>query len=106
MSLYLIHEPIIYYIACCINGPLTFPAEDADDAVKEAFGELKKIPPWTLPIHWIISLAAGTILTIFVEEPAKRFLRRLDGKKSQKAKNNAVSPEQGQQMSNLKPQED
>ncbi len=80
MSLYLIHEPLLYYIACCLNGLLEYPDKDASIEAIKAYGQLKKIPPWTLPIFWILSIKAGALLTIFVEEPTKKLLRKFNKK--------------------------
>ena len=67
MSLYLIHEPLIYWIKLIVHGP----AEWIDGKSPGL-----TMPIWAIPIHVLISLAFGTLLTIFLEEPARKFLKK------------------------------
>ncbi len=76
MSLYLVHGLLIMYLACCINGPLTFPGENATKEEKEEFDEMRKLPGWGIPIHWIVSVLFAYLLTRFLEEPGKNYLRK------------------------------
>ena len=67
MSLYLIHEPLIYWIKLIIHGP----AEWIDGKNPGLI-----MPSWAIPIHALISLVFGTVMTIFLEEPARKFLKK------------------------------
>ena len=67
MALYLVHVPVMHWICVSIYGPTLQPKP-----------EYQRWPPlWTIPIQIIISVILGTALTIFLEEPAKKKLRKL-----------------------------
>ena len=71
MSLYLVHEPIIYYINLVdYGGPIVDQWKDG----KQPDGY--SMVPWAIPIHIIISILAGTVLTLFIEEPARKYLKK------------------------------
>ena len=91
MSLYLIHEPLIYWIKMIVHGP----AEWID-------GKDPKLtmPIWAIPIHLMISLVFGTLLTIFLEEPARSFLKNSLAKQK-KAKNIQTPQSQTQTQTEL-----
>ena len=74
MSLYLIHVPLIFWIKFIIHGP----AEWLDG--KNEF----TMPNWAIPIHLLVSLAFGTLLTLFVEDPARKFLTKCLVKQKEK----------------------
>ena len=74
MSLYLIHEPLIYWIKLIIHGP----AEWIDGKNPGLI-----MPSWAIPIHAFISLVFGTVLTIFLEEPARNFLKKYLAKRKE-----------------------
>ena len=74
MSLYLIHEPLIYWIKLIIHGP----AEWIDGKNPGLI-----MPSWVIPIHVLISLVFGTVLTIFLEEPARNFLKKYLAKRKE-----------------------
>ena len=64
MAIYLVHEPTIFWINCIIYGPnLMSPME----------GE-SNMPLWAVPIHVIISIIFGILLTLYVEDPARKKL--------------------------------
>ena len=74
MSLYLIHEPLIYWIKLIVHGP----AEWIDGKNPGL-----TMPIWAIPIHVLISLVFGTLLTIFLEEPARKFLKNILAKRKE-----------------------
>ena len=66
MSLYLVHEPIIFYIRFFFYGVWHWKdGQGSPDA-----------PSWTIPIHVIISLIFATFITLFIEEPARKLLKK------------------------------
>ncbi len=81
MALYLVHEPLIFFICLVIFGPqYDWPGKDATMEEKEEFKLKKLMPVWGVPIHFVIALLFGTLLTYLVEIPAKNWLRRLGDK--------------------------
>ena len=75
MSLYLFHLPLIFYI----TGFVTYGQENID--LKEF---LFLNPVWTIPIHFLLSLIFGTLLTFYVEDPARKWLMKWrDGRMKQ-----------------------
>ena len=74
MSLYLIHEPLIYWIKLIVHGT----AEWIDGKNPGL-----TMPVWAIPIHVLISLVFGTLLTIFLEEPARKFLKNILAKRKE-----------------------
>ena len=69
MSLYLVHEPIIYYIDWFYFGSVKW-----DDIFPKP--SYVKMPTYLVPVHFGIALIAGTFLTLCIEEPARRFLTK------------------------------
>ena len=68
MSLYLIHCPIIYWIKVFLHGKVGL-------AVIGKEPELE-FPPWpAIPLHILTSILAAALLTIFFEEPIRKFIR-------------------------------
>ena len=65
MSLYLVHEPIIFYIRFFFYG--VWHWEDNEGSPNS--------PTWTIPIHIIISLIFASLITLFIEEPARKLLK-------------------------------
>ena len=83
MALYLIHEPLIYYIRVCFHGIWNW-AEHENKGPDPS-------PNWTIIIHIIISLIFGTLLTIYLEEPARKILKNWwEKRKQQKEETNEV----------------
>ncbi len=81
MPLYLVHEPLIFCISLVVNGPIyEWPDKDATAEEKIAFNLKKQMPVWGIPIHFVIALLFGTLLTYLVETPAKNFLRKMGDK--------------------------
>ena len=39
-------------------------------------------PPWAIPVHLIGSLILATILTFYVEDPSRKFLKKIMEKKN------------------------
>ena len=77
MSLYLFHLPLILYISeifIYVNG-------------QERKEKWHNNPPvWTIPIHFLLSLIFGTLLTFYVEDPARKWLTKWrDGRMKQGA---------------------
>ena len=79
MSLYLFHLPLIFYIVVIFvmaNGPENLELKE--------MGTIN--PVWTIPIHFILSLIFGTLLTFYVEDPARKWLTNWrDGRMKQGA---------------------
>lgn len=67
MSLYLVHEPIIFWIAFLINGPIEWTKSRPAST---------DFPLRYSPVHAIVSIILAVLLTKFVEEPIKKKLRR------------------------------
>ena len=68
MAVYLVHEPTIFWINCAIYGPDLMPLEDKLRGFR--------LPFWAVPIHVIISVVLGVILTLYVEDPARKKLTK------------------------------
>ena len=68
MALYLMHENMVFWINLCYYGPIGH-----NDHKPEGM----KLPVWGIPIAIILSLAFATMLTIFLEEPARKRLKPL-----------------------------
>ena len=83
MSIYLVHVPLLYWLLFIIHGPKSIFPEDEEETAN-------KLPIYGVAIHLIITLIVGTLLTKFVEEPAKNYFR----KKIQVAYNQNVNPVQ------------
>ena len=66
MATYLVHEPTIFWINCVIYGPFPMSAKP----------EHFKLPLWAVPIHVIISILLGILLTLYIEEPARKRLNQ------------------------------
>ena len=75
MSLYLIHEPLIYWLKLIIHGPV----EWVDGKNPEV-----KLPVWAIPIHLVISLIFGVLLTLFLEDPMRKILKKYISKRNEK----------------------
>ena len=73
MSLYLVHEPIIYYINWFLYGSVKWVEGNGDNLVKPDY---VKMPIHFVPVHICISLLLGTFLTLCIEEPARKFLTK------------------------------
>ena len=80
MALYLIHEPVIFYIRLCFYGVWYWPESE--------FGPQSPppSPAWTILYHMVISIILASLLTIFIEEPVRKMLkswrqRRIETKK-------------------------
>ena len=67
MALYLVHENMVFWVNLFYYGPI-----GPNDAKTDA-----KLPVWGIPIVIVLSLAFATILTIFLEEPARKRLKPL-----------------------------
>ena len=74
MSLYLVHEPIIYYINWCYYGSVNKWVENEDGNLVKP--DNIKMPTQFVPVHICISLLAGIFLTLCIEEPARKFLTK------------------------------
>ena len=68
MSLYLIHEPLIYWIKFFIHG-----YQDWRTGMEKPVTDF---PVWAIPVHLIVSIIFGSLLTIFIEEPARKYLKK------------------------------
>ena len=78
MALYLIiliHELLIYWLKFIIYGSAEW---------KDGKNPGLTLPAWGIPIHLVISLIFGVLLTLYVEEPARKLLKRLLSKRKEK----------------------
>jgi len=75
MSLYLIHELMIYWLKFIIYGVVEW---------KDGENPGLKMPAWAIPIHLVISLIFGVLLTLFIEEPSRKFLRHCLAKRKER----------------------
>ena len=66
MALYLIHLLLIDLLKLLIHGPVEWIDGKNPRIV---------LPAWGIPIHLIISLVFAILLTLFVEDPARKFLK-------------------------------
>ena len=73
MSLYLVHEPIIYYINWFLYGSVKWVEGNDDNLVKPDY---VKLPMQFVPVHICISLLLGIFLTLCIEDPARKFLTK------------------------------
>ena len=68
MALYLIHCPLIYWIKVALFDEIGLAVVGKEPEIE--------FPPWpAIPLHISSSLIFATLLTIFLEEPARRFYR-------------------------------
>ena len=82
MSLYLLHDVLIYWTQFAANGKLTAPdpptkfnwTEEIGEKWEE-FEEDKQFPYWGIPVVLVASLLLSWVLTVFVEEPARNWLK-------------------------------
>ena len=68
MALYLIHCPLIYWIKVFLFDEIGLAVVGKEPEVP--------FPAWpAIPLHILSSLLSATLLTIFLEEPARRFFK-------------------------------
>ena len=67
MALYLVHMPVMEWIKLAIYGPFFEPRPSYT----------RQLPSWSIPIQIIVSIILAAALTIFLEEPAKKRLKKL-----------------------------
>ena len=65
MALYLSHELVIFWINWILNGTFNQP-----------MFQIIRQPMWAVPIHLLVSLAMGIVLTKFFEDPMRRWLKQ------------------------------
>ena len=75
ISLYLIHKPLINWLKLIIYGPVEW-----EDGKNPGL----KMPAWAIPIHLVISMIFGVLLTLLIEEPARKFLGKFLAKRKQR----------------------
>ena len=68
MALYLVHESVVFWINLCYFGPV---------GQNDPKPEWIKLQVWGIPIAILLSLGFATILTIFLEDPARKKLALL-----------------------------
>ena len=76
MAVYLAHYPLILWLNFAIHGG---PVEwvDAGHGVRiNPLGD-HYLPGWAIPVHLVLSVITGYLLTKLVEEPAKKFLQTM-----------------------------
>ena len=72
MSIYLIHKPLIFYIRFFIHTVWNWDGISAED---HGGPHPPPSPLWMVPIHIILSPSFGILITIFIEEPARKRLK-------------------------------
>ena len=75
MALYLIHFLLIDLLKLMIYGPYEWVDGKAPNV---------RLPAWGIPIHLGISLISGIVLTLFIEDPARKFLKSYLAKRQEK----------------------
>ena len=77
MSFYLSHEVIIFWLKWMIYGMFNWPYEILTYQEKLAQASVyAPLPIWAVPIHIGTSILLGIVLTILLEEPARKWLRQ------------------------------
>ena len=66
MALYLIHEPVVKWINFSVYGPAPQGIEDHHI-----------FPAVAVPFHISISIILATLLTLYLEEPVRKFMSGL-----------------------------
>ena len=66
MALYLSHELVIYWINWAIYGMYNW----------HSMHRIIRLPMWAVPIHIVISLILAVLLTRFLEDPMRRWLKQ------------------------------
>lgn len=80
-SLYLVHLPIQYYICWIVYGTISRPTceieQDDQDCNQqwEMYNDKKLLPPYCIPIAWIVSFLLAVGINRFFEEPMRKYLR-------------------------------
>ena len=82
MSLYLIHAPLTFWIRYLLYGA---PNWKMGRKIRNEW----QFPAWIVPIHIIISVLLGFLLTFLIEEPARVWLKKCK-ENYQKKKNNEI----------------
>ena len=73
MAVYLVHYPIILWMNFAIHGgSVEWVGGGTINPLGEAY-----FPVWAIPIHFVASILAGVVLTIGVEELARKMLQKL-----------------------------
>ena len=75
MSLYLIHGLMINWLKLIIYGVVDW--NDGENP------ELK-MPVWAIPIHLVISLIFGVLMTLCIEDPSRKFLKKFLAKRKER----------------------
>ena len=81
MALYLIHEPVIFYIRLCFYGVWNWESEFGPPPLGPQ--PPPPSPAWTIPIHMGISILLASFLTIFIEEPGRKMLKSWKQKRNE-----------------------
>jgi len=80
-ALYLVHEPLIQYIAWMLTGDLQQPnceGQDTEDCVSVEewlTSEERYIPMYCVPFVWVVSVAMAIVLNRAFEEPLRSRMR-------------------------------
>ena len=67
MALYLVHMPVMEWVKVAIYGPYFEPRPSYT----------WNSPSWSIPLQIIVSIILAAALTMFLEEPAKKRLKKL-----------------------------
>ena len=75
MSVYLVHEPILNLINFCYYGKISKSGQIDGKPLHYLSHVVPWFPLWAIPIHFFGSIIVGTILTLYIEEPARKYLK-------------------------------
>ena len=75
MALYLIHLLLLDLLKLFIYGPVEW-VDGKNPGLR--------LPAWGIPIHLVLSLTFGILLTLFLEDPARTFLKNFLAKRKEK----------------------
>jgi len=79
-ALYLVHEPIIWYICWITYGTQSKPSCIRENSIAcekswEIYDDQRLQPVWCIPVHLLISIILAVFLHHLVEKPARNCLR-------------------------------
>jgi peptidoglycan/LPS O-acetylase OafA/YrhL len=74
-ALYLIHEPILYYLIYSVRGKATWGTVDNEEDDFDPEVEAHQLPGWLIPVHVALSLLAAAGLYYHFELPVSNWLR-------------------------------
>ena len=81
MAVYLVHYPLILWLLLAIHGGPVEWVEGGDEINgyrrMNPLGFHDYLPGWAIPINFTVSIIIGYLLTLLVEDPARKLLQRI-----------------------------